>query len=203
VGVGLASTTVTGWRQSLRKSYQVKAQLSELTENLKEKEEQLEALKLSESRLQATGLNVFLDEAVPMGQAVKTPVANNASKVAEHLVITTAQSVEVQAVALPQAIPQVTGVQAAAAKFASAQAFLGYSQVKAAVKLQPKASETIPLELEALHIQIQQIMAQMASVQMALSATRPMETPEVKEVTAQPQLPVAQSRSVQEKEIAS
>src|SRR5919202_335519 len=55
LGAGLASVAITGWQSSTRKSSQVEAKLSDLAQNLREKEAQLEALILSESRMEASG----------------------------------------------------------------------------------------------------------------------------------------------------
>jgi hypothetical protein len=167
LGAGVASIAVTGWRISTRKSSQAEAQLLDLTQNLKQKEELLEALQLSESRLEASGLSAFVDEEVPLQQALQPPVTSqSANPVLEPLVIT-AQPIEAQ----PVAVSGVT-VQAAAAKFACAQNFLGYAQAKTLVQPIPQETSLASLEVEQLHTQLQQIMAQMASVQTALSATQ-------------------------------
>src|SRR4028118_1176018 len=79
LGAGFASVAFTGWRRSTHKSSQVEAQLSDLAKHLQEKELQLEALKLSESRLVATGLNAFVDEDMPLEQALKTANAQVSS----------------------------------------------------------------------------------------------------------------------------
>jgi hypothetical protein len=62
VGTGIATIAVTGWRQSSKKSAQAEEQLSDLERNLQEKEQLLEELKLSKSRLAAAGLNNFLEK---------------------------------------------------------------------------------------------------------------------------------------------
>ena len=69
----------------------------------------------------------------------------------------------------PVAVQSAIAVQRAAAKFACAQTFLGYSQVKT-IK-QPETSATdLTQEVEQLQAQLQTIMAQMATVQSALTA---------------------------------
>lgn len=165
LGAGLASVAITGWQRSTRKSSQVEAQLSDLAKNLQEKEAQLEALKVSQSRLEASGLSAFLDEQVTLEQVQPIQPLNMDEKpVVEPLVITT-QPFEAQ----PQVQSQRT-VQAAAARFATAQTFLGYTQPK--TPLQPTPVET-PLALsqvQELHTKLEQIKAQMATLQTALSA---------------------------------
>jgi hypothetical protein len=63
LGAGVASVAFSGWRQSSRKSSQVEAQLSNLAQNIQEKEAQIEALKRSELQLADSRLETFLDEA--------------------------------------------------------------------------------------------------------------------------------------------
>lgn len=194
LGAGVASIAVTGWRISTRKSSQAEAQLLDLTQNLKQKEELLEALQLSESRLEASGLSAFVDEEVPLQQALQPPVTSqSANPVLEPLVIT-AQPIEAQ----PVAVSGVT-VQAAAAKFACAQNFLGYAQAKTTVKPIPQETSLASLEVEQLHTQLQQIMAQMASVQTALSATQSAVTSSAQVPTSPARLQVIKSWSAHHK----
>jgi hypothetical protein len=194
LGAGVASIAVTGWRISTRKSSQAEAQLLDLTQNLKQKEELLEALQLSESRLEASGLSAFVDEEVPLQQALQPPVTSQSTNpVLEPLVIT-AQPIEAQ----PVAVSGVT-VQAAAAKFACAQNFLGYAQAKTLVQPIPQETSLASLEVEQLHTQLQQIMAQMASVQTALSATQSAVTSSAQVPTSPARLQVIKSWSAPHK----
>ncbi len=175
LGAGLASVAFTGWRRSTHKSSQVEAQLSELAKHLQEKELQLEALKLSDSRLVASGLDAFVDEDMPLEQALKTANA----KVSAPSVITE-QPVSTEVVVKPGITTQT-----AAAKFAVAQSLLGYAQVKAVHKPSTSATQLASQDVEELHAQLQQIMAQMASVQATLSTTRTTDKPENR-VSSQP-----------------
>jgi hypothetical protein len=194
LGAGVASIAVTGWRISTRKSSQAEAQLLDLTQNLKQKEELLEALQLSESRREASGLSAFVDEEVPLQQALQPPVTSQSTNpVLEPLVIT-AQPIEAQ----PVAVSGVT-VQAAAAKFACAQNFLGYAQAKTLVQPIPQETSLASLEVEQLHTQLQQIMAQMASVQTALSATQSAVTSSAQVPTSPARLQVIKSWSAPHK----
>jgi hypothetical protein len=168
LGAGIANVAVTGWQLSSRKSSQVEEQLSILAQNLKEKEELLDALKLSESRLEASGLRAFLDEEVTQSQVETTVVASpTTAEIVEPLVIMT-QPIEPLTVAARQ-----VSVQAAAHRFAVAQNFLGFTQVKTAVESShPVDSVTSKdKDVDELHAQLQQIMADMASLQKALAAT--------------------------------
>jgi hypothetical protein len=182
LAAGIASVAVSGWRLSARKSSQTEAQLSELEQDLKEKEVLLEQLKLSEARLDASGLSQFVDEEVTQKPAQETLEANQAPlRVVNPLVITT-QPLEALAVVQSLETEQAaTTGKAATSRFASAQTFLGYSQAKALVKPStttsspapesPAPESPAPEEVEFLHTQLQQIMAQMASLQTAISST--------------------------------
>lgn len=199
LGAGIASVAITGWRSSIRKSSQVQAELSDLAKNLKEKEAQLEALKLSESRLEASGLSQFLDEPATK-PAEKTLVTHlSVLPIVEPLVITT-HPFETQPIA-----PSSVTVQAAAAQFSVVQAFLGHTQVKASRKPSIQMTSPAPEEIEQLHSKLQQIMTQIASVQttlstspLAVSSHEPVLPPSQAAVPVSPRrLQVVQSWSVQ------
>lgn len=187
LAAGIASVAVSGWRLSARKSSQTEAQLSELEQDLKQKEVLLEQLKLSEARLDASGLSQFVDEEVTQKPAQETLGANKAPlSVVKPLVITT-QPLEALAVVQSLETEQAaTTVKTATSRFASAQTFLGYSQAKALVKPStttsspapelptpesPAPESPAPEDVEFLHTQLQQIMAQMACLQTAISST--------------------------------
>jgi hypothetical protein len=184
LGAGLASVAITGWRLSTRKSSQVEAQLSAIAQHLQEKEAQLEALKLSESRLEASGLSKFIDEEVPLEQLLNKNTADQGATPLVEPIVSTTQPVKSTAPAAHQV--------------ASAQTFLGYAQAHAAAKPENKVSSLAQSELEQLHTQLQQIMAQMASVQTALSAHAIAVNSEA-QVSAQAQLEVVKSSSLNKK----
>lgn len=173
VGAGVASIAVAGWRQSSRKSSEVEAQLSGLAQHLKEKEAQLEALKHSESRLEASGLKAFLDEDVPLEPEQTTETVNfSVPPMIEKFAIAS------PVVEAPVAVQSAIAVQQAAAKFACAQTFLGYSQVKTIKQPDTNATD-LTQEVEQLQAQLQQIMSQMATVQSALTAARQADKSEI------------------------
>lgn len=184
LGAGFASVAFTGWRRSTRKSSQVEAQLSDLAQHLQEKEAQLEALKLSESRLVASGLSAFVDEDIPLESILKTSKASQNMPLESGLQASSASESVVEVVTgTNQPIEGQTGVAPAvnlqaAAQIASAQTSLDYTQAKPVVNPPTTAAQLAPQEVEELHSQLQQIMAQMASVQAALSATRTTTKPE-------------------------
>lgn len=170
LGAGIASAALAGWRFSSRKSLRAEAQLLELEQHLKEKEAQLEAIKLSEARIEASLLSAFVDEEVTLEQAVQTTVAHQTKDAVVEGIEINQQSIETQPVTQPVTLPPVSvTVQAAARQFPSAQAFVGFSQTKAPVKPSVETNYATPSEVEELHTQLQQIMAQMASIQQTLS----------------------------------
>ena len=174
---GIASVAVSGWRLSAQKSSQAEAQLSQLEKNLKQQETLLEQLKLSEDRLDASGLSNFIEEEVTPKTAQQTLEAKPTPvPVVEPLVIMS-QPLEAIAVLSSPKTVQATTVKSATSRFASAQAYLGYAQTKdlAQPSTTTNSSEPeeveLPEEVEFLHTQLQQIMAQMASLQTAISST--------------------------------
>ncbi|MBE9124835.1 MULTISPECIES: hypothetical protein [unclassified Coleofasciculus] len=189
LGTGIAAIAVTGWQQSSRKSAEAEEQLSDLERHLKEKEALLESLKLSEPRLEASGLNTFLNEEVQQESAqffeeefrtlieeVKQEPAPQPLAVklieapAVQPLIVTTQPFQAQPVS-----QQSATVQAATAKFASAQGFLGYERAKGAIQPSVEVASPNSLEVEQLHDQLAKIMTQMASLQVALQGTQPTE----------------------------
>jgi hypothetical protein len=193
LGAGCASVAITGWRNSTRKSSQVEAQLSNLAQNLREKEAQLEALKLSESQLEAAGLSAFLDEPLqqesakspvveriepPQQELVKPPIVDkieSSSKV--EAVVITAQPLAAQPIM--QAAHARRTVQAVAGLFSTAQPFLGYARTPAKISSQPAATVTqlapldVSLDVRELHTKLEQIRAQMATLQNAIASSAP------------------------------
>ncbi len=192
VGAGVASVALTGWRQSSRKSTQIEEQLLGLQQHLKEKEELLEELRLSNSRLEASELSAFLNDEVSKDQNLTTcAVVKEAQPVIVEMPV---QVVEPLVIAAQPAEPQMVGprqltVQDAASLFSSAQPFLAYAQAShlgrkptAAVDTEVQATTAAPalLPVEELQNQLKQIMAQMETLKNALHATPQPITPEAK-----------------------
>jgi hypothetical protein len=63
LSAGVVSAAFSGWQTSSHKSSQVEARLSNLRQNIQEKEAQIQALQRSESLLADSQLKTFLDEA--------------------------------------------------------------------------------------------------------------------------------------------
>jgi hypothetical protein len=163
LGVGIASIAVTGWQLATRKSSQVEAQLSAIAQHLQEKEAQLEALKLSDSRLEASGLSAFIDEDLPLEQLVNTKATSPDEPPRVEPMVIISQPFETEAVDGPG----VT-VQSMAQNLAPAQTYMGNIQADVEEKSAHQVISLTPEELEELQNQLEQIKAQMASLQMAL-----------------------------------
>jgi len=163
LGVGIASIAVTGWQLATRKSSQVEAQLSAIAQHLQEKEAQLEALKLSDSRLEASGLSAFIDEDLPLEQLVNTKATSPDEPPRVEPMVIINQPFETEAVD----VPGVT-VQSMAQNLAPAQTYMGNIQADVEEKSAHQVISLTPEELEELQNQLEQIKAQMASLQMAL-----------------------------------
>jgi hypothetical protein len=77
LGAAVSAIAASGWRKSARTSAQVEAELSVLQKNLQEAETRLQALKLSSDRLKASGLDVFLEDALTATVALTSAVAED------------------------------------------------------------------------------------------------------------------------------
>lgn len=175
IGAGISAAAVCGWRHSSRKSAKYEQELSHLEQNLQEKEALLKELKQSESRLQISGLKAFLDDEVPLDQAL---FANTLPPTfSEPVVVQTPPSVYQQPVnSLPHVVTQqnpstTVKTVAATSKFASAQTFLSYAQNNTKNQAEPVANNPVnkttitPNEFEELQKQLREMMLQMQKMQ--------------------------------------
>ncbi len=175
IGTGVAAGAVSGWRHSSQKSVKFQQELFSLEKNLQEKETLLKELKLSESRLQVSGLKAFLDDEMSWQP---TPITHT-------LPITESQPIKTQTSAsiYEQAINSVPYIStqeninnpakttAHNSRFPSAQAFHGYAQanvnsIKEHIPL-PEANQitVTPSEFEELQKQLREMMFQMQTMQ--------------------------------------
>lgn len=77
LGVGVTAFALLGWQETSRRLNQATEQVSALKQRLQQQEGMVESLKFSEAKLQATGLNFFLD-AVPTANASQATSLNHA-----------------------------------------------------------------------------------------------------------------------------
>lgn len=171
---GIISLAVIGWRHTERKSNRDEAELANLAQSLKEKQELLEMLKLSESHLQESNTTGLVklnphDERKEMGKEedssnlLPEKSQSEIQSVVQPLVITE-NPIEIKSVILP--MPQVP---AATTKFTSAQNFLGYDKSKNPLISSPiDDSEDEDPEVDQLEAQLEQIVQQIASLQKTL-----------------------------------
>ena len=178
LGAGIAAAAMCGWQSSSRKSLQVEQKLSTLEKNLEEKDNLLKELKLSESRLQVSGLNNFLDDEVPFDQ-----VANQIPAVVTQPVLAQAPAPTYQP-SLKEA-PSVTprpntsksaSVSNAVSAFASAQSFASYGQAdiprnNIAASTQSLKATVTPQEFEELQRQLREMMERMQTMQNSMQQT--------------------------------
>jgi hypothetical protein len=183
LGVGVTSLALAGWRQSSRKSGKLEEQVSGMQNQIKEKEGQIQEFLLSDRNLETTGLQFFLEDADP-AQPVPTPAVSRPSQpvaqsvVASPIVQTAAQVAQPLVFSAPvapsQPTPAKTTVQAAVSPLHAAQAFLSFSRTgtpaNAAVKpawnqVASASNEGAVAQISDLHTQLQQIMAQIETMQ--------------------------------------
>lgn len=175
VGAGISAAAFCGWRHSSRKSAKYQQELSNLEQHLKEKEILLKELKLSESRLQVSGLKAFLDDEVPLNQTLienTLPTTISQPAVVQNLATIHEQPVHaVPHIATKQNITTTAKTVVATSNFASAQTFLSYVQTnpnnaEESVSVEEAKKTTItPSEFEELQKQLREMMLQMQTMQ--------------------------------------
>ncbi len=175
LGAGISIVAISGWRNSSRREADIEEQVSQLEKQLQQKEEILKEFKLSESRLEVSGLNNFLDEQVS-SQANKGYPSLNTPRESQVVVTqTVAQAYQTVAEPISAPIPEEKRQYAlpvnAASAFASAQNFLGYTQSNSDRKKeianisQANQSSIKPAEFEQLQRQLKDMMLQMQAIQ--------------------------------------
>lgn len=179
LGTGVAIAALGGWRTASRRSSEIEQQLTSLEEHLLEKEKMLKELKLSESRLQVSGLSNFLDDEVPFDSSAHRkalPAVVTQPVVAQ----TPAQNYQPSVKPMPSVAPKPMinkpvemkpmSTTNAASAFASAQTYRGYTQaepVNQTVASNAGADQTTvtPQEFETLQQQLREMMERMQSMQ--------------------------------------
>jgi hypothetical protein len=178
LGAGISTVALCGWRSSSRRGAEIEEQISQLEQQLQQKEELLKEFKLSESRLQVSGLNNFLDEQVSSqtnrGYPTLNPKSGSQPVVAQTPPQAYQSAAETVSPLVPQEKRQDTTSTNAASAFASAQSFLGYTQSKSNISnikkeianiSQANQSSITPVEFEQLQRQLKEMMLQMQAMQ--------------------------------------
>jgi len=177
IGIGVAGVAIAGWQQSSRKSEQVEAKFSNLQRTLEEKESQLEAALLSEQRLEASGLDFFLqDETSPKAaSAVATEPKSVVTKTKTPVVTAHANGIQSSQPILDSEPTQAT-VQSVVSTLAAAQAFLSFTRSNGSAPIndsQPIAkAPAANISLQELQDQLKQIMSQVEMLRSSLDADR-------------------------------
>ncbi len=193
LGAGISTIAMYGWRKSSRKSAEIEQQLSQLEKHLQHKEELLKEFKLSETRLQVSGLDNFLDEQVS-SQASQSYSTLNPRSLSQSVSTNTQPKIETVSPSLAQRKRQDTTTVDAASAFASAQNFLGYTQSNSNIKKEianiSQANQTSikSSEFEQLQRQLKDMMLQMQAMQNYL--------PSISESTNEAQTEDSQSISI-------
>jgi uncharacterized coiled-coil protein SlyX len=175
LGAGIAAAAVSGWRNSSRKSSEFEQQLTKLEEHLEQKDKLLKELNLSESRLQLSGLNNFLDEEVPFDSYVNrnaSPTVVTQPVVAQTPVQRPVQTYEQVVNSLPSRVGKPVANQSkvvnASSAFASGQTYMtNYGQPQTNNIREGQGNVTAQ-EFEALQIQLREMMDRMQMMQNSL-----------------------------------
>jgi hypothetical protein len=86
IGTGIGNLGLLRWYQSARKLNLVEEQMVALKQQLNEKEALVESLKFSPTRLQATGLEHFLQDQAIVGRAQRAQLSSNGGAALEQQV---------------------------------------------------------------------------------------------------------------------
>jgi TolA-binding protein len=166
LGAGVSIAGISGWRNSARKSSKTEEQLSSLEKKLQEKEELIRELSLSESRLQISGLNGFLDNEVPFN-----PTLTSHNPISQPVVAQT----------LPQAYqsPVSSSPTDAIAHHSSTHKFADYPQ-KAPNTSKVNNSIVKNTDIQELQKKIEQMMLKMQAMQDNLETQTPIKQAEEK-----------------------
>jgi hypothetical protein len=197
-GVGLTSLAMMGWQQSNRKSAVVEQKLAQLTQTLDEKQKLLDNIRSSQSQLDASGLQNWLDKqaieltSTTVNQDTQTPVPINAMEqdtpereevslqtALEEQISSPANSAPVDVIeAQPQMEPQVISEQPiTSAQVNSMQALAASLASAQTVFGNPPAQDAQPSspttsEVEKIDHQLEQMMAQIISMRQALQSNQ-------------------------------
>lgn len=157
LGAGISMVAMSGWRNSTRKSSAIEQKLSNLEKHLQEKEELIRELKLSESRLQVSGLSGFLNDEVPFN-----PSVNSRDTVSQPVVAQI--PAQVYQSPIHASVSTISSDNSANVDNPSKQELAVYAQMGSNTgKVDPQISQNT--EVEELQKQLQHMMLQMQAMQ--------------------------------------
>ncbi|MEQ8383963.1 MAG: hypothetical protein RH949_16540 [Coleofasciculus sp. A1-SPW-01] len=197
-GVGLTSVAMMGWQQSNRKSAVVEQKLAQLTQTLDEKQKLLDNIRSSQSQLDASGLQNWLDKqateltSTTVNQDTQTPAPVNAMEqdtpeieevslqtALEEQISSPANSAPVDVIETPPPVePQVMSEQPITSAQVNSMQALAASLASAQAVFgntppqdaQPSSPTTS--EVERIDHQLEQMMAQIVSMRQALQSNQ-------------------------------
>jgi hypothetical protein len=197
-GVGLTSVAMMGWQQSNRKSAVVEQKLAQLTQRLDEKQKLLDNIRSSQSQLDASGLQNWLDKqateltSTTVNQDIQTPAPVNAMEqdtpeieevslqtALEEQISSQANSAPVDVIETPPPVesPVISEQPITSAQVNSMQALAASLASAQAVfgntppqDAQPSSPTTS--EVERIDDQLEQMMAQIVSMRQALQSNQ-------------------------------
>jgi hypothetical protein len=173
IGAGVSAGAFGAWRHSSRKSVKFQKELLNLEKNLQDKDALIKELKLSESRLQVSGLKAFLDDETPFEPTLISSTLTTTETppiTVPQLVPTYEQQINsVPLTAKQQNTNQPSKTIAATSGFASAQTFMSYAPTNTNSTNNDASQITItPSEFEELQKQIREMIYQMQTMQDSL-----------------------------------
>lgn len=197
-GVGLTSVAMMGWRQSNQKSAEVEQELAKLSQTLEQKQKLLDNIRSSQSQLDASGLQNWLDKqatqltSTTLKQDTQTPAPSNSieqeAPEIEEVSLQTAfekqassqpdsapvDVIETQPQVEPQVISEPSITSAQVNSMQALAASLASSQAvfgnTSAQDSQPSSPTTA--EVEKIDHQLEQMMAQIISMRQALQSNQ-------------------------------
>lgn len=197
-GVGLTSIAMMGWQQSNRKSAVVEQKLARLSQTLEEKQKLLDNIRSSQSQLDASGLQNWLDKQAtqltntPVSQDTLTPSSSNAIEqdtpelaevslqaALEEQTPSTVNAapvdvIETQRQLEPQVVsePSITSAQVNSMQALAASLASAQAVFGNAPTQESQPSSQTPCEVEKIDHQLEQMMAQIVSMRQALQSNQ-------------------------------
>lgn len=166
IGAGISVAALGGWEHSTRKSLTYKKQLSRLEEHLQQKEELLKEFKLSESRLQASGLKSFLNGQVETSSTeVSQPALPQNSVSVSEPSVNLHPDTDSQAASLQDVVKNPSKSEPSDIDPQTYNNRINSSQ-EAAVVPQTNRTNAARSEFEELQLQLQDMMHKMQQLQM-------------------------------------
>jgi hypothetical protein len=192
-GAGAISLSVAGWRSSSRKSSEIAGRLSQLQDELKTKQSQIEEFQLSESHLQAAGLKEFLGESlIQTLEPAKASTSKGGSL--EETCVTATTSVTPLYVPSPivtkveqpsKVMVQPTVAQPTVLQTPPVQVVSYVEQSVAQESVSPNPAIAVMSQFEALQSQLQFMADQVEKLQAVLAAPQAEAHPKVEVLTVE------------------